>query len=529
MSKRMGRIYRAAAAAALGFSLVAPALAQDVGGLFNRLRDTATGGANEQPVQAAAQAAALAANEQTLTLGGYAMSFSAVRDRLASGDYAGAIALFSGEAGGEGEALNAFVSTNDQFLRNAELGVMRFELGETAAAVEHFNLAEAEVNDADAAERRGGMRGALGRLGQRATRLGAGLVGREGLAPYQEADFEEILQLNYLTLTYLMEGEYKAFNVTRRAIVAQTIAREVFLEELAAAGKELEDLGTAEPASAGSIATAQTNFFNVFSQYDDIAARVPSAYVNPLGYYVNAVVLEIDSIRKPEKRGNARESYRKALELAPGSAVLERALADMQEAPAEDGMTTVHVIMAEGFAPSRQVLGYGLQLNDQVIPIELPVYTPNPSAIAQLTLAADTGQSGKMEPIADVEAIVMRSQKDRLPIIWAKVALQAVRSSLMQSAAGDSMIGAVAYGVAEGLQSPDTRSWSSLPARFHVARLKVPPTATAITVNAFSETGNRLGAQAIPIDTSSSHVVIYGRANDTHMGVRVSDQLWINP
>ncbi|MEL6415397.1 MAG: hypothetical protein AAFQ15_10715, partial [Pseudomonadota bacterium] len=290
-----------------------------------------------------------------------------------------------------------------------------------------------------------------------------------------------------------------------------------------------KDEQTQKSRNIGSIfGNAQTYFFLAFSQYDDIASRVPSAFVNPLGYYVNAVVLEIDSVRKPEKRGNARESYRKALELAPSSTVLNNAYNEMSRGATNADEATVHILFAEGFAPSRQILTYGLQLDGAVIPIELPVYVPNNSDIASVTAQANTGQTAQLEAIADIEAIVMRSQKDRLPIIWSKVALQATRSALMQNAAGSSRVGAVIYGVAEGLQQPDTRSWSSLPARFYVTRLKVPRTATQITLSARTPNGGVVGSQSLSIDASSGHAVIYGRAMSGALNATTSAPLWIS-
>ncbi len=480
---------------------------------------------NSEPEPTTTMTSAMAANEQVWTVGGYSQGFEQVRAYMDAGDYATATITYQG--GGQNKALTSFVSTKDAFLRNVELGTLAYEQGDFGMSVEHFNLAEADAVGSDKKERKKGLGATFGKLARGAKSLGAGIIGREGLAPYGEADFERILQLNYLTLSYLLEGEFSSFNVTKRAIVSQTLAREAFLEELDKAGKTIEDYKQeqGDGQAQTTMATSQATFFNAFSQYDDVANRVPDAYVNPLGYFVNAIVLEIDSVRKPELRGNARESYRKALELAPNSKTLEAALSDL-ESDDFDG-TVVHVIVAKGFAPTRQVLTFGLQVDQRVVPLKLPVYAPNLTNVSRIDVALAGHAPIQAERLADIEAIVMRSQKDRLPIIWSKLGLQAIRSVMLQNAAGQSQIGALAYGVAEGLQMPDTRSWASLPAEVDVTRLHAPAGASSVVIRSVNASGEVIASQTVNLAPDSKHVVVYARATGNSLVARVNEPLWI--
>lgn len=474
---------------------------------------------------------AVAANEQIWTFSGYAQGFTPVRTLMDAGNYQAALATYDG-SGGQGNALNNFVSTKDAFLRNVEIGTLYFEQGDYAGAVEHFNLAEEDAVATTQQKRQTGFGASLNKFARGAIGVGASVIGQDSLTPYKEEDFEQILQLNYLTLAYLLNGEFSAFNVTKRAIFSQTLAREKFLEELENAGSSLSDFQNETSGAQGDtqMASGQTTFFNAFSQYDDVANRVPDAYVNPLGYLVNAIVLEIDSERKPELRGNARESYRKALELAPGNATLQAALDHLSADPqtTEGEGTTVHFIAAKGFAPTRRVLTFGLEVDQRVIPLKLPAYTPNLTEVSAFDISLPGQQPAMADRLADIEAIVMRSQKDRLPVIWAKVGIQAVRSVTMQNLAGQSQLGALAYGVAEGMQSPDTRSWASLPAGIDIARLNVPADASSVVVRSIGRNGAILSSETVSFDPGAKHVVIYARGAGGNLTARANKSFWID-
>ncbi|MEL6831294.1 MAG: hypothetical protein AAFO63_14275, partial [Pseudomonadota bacterium] len=156
----------------IGALAAAPATAQGLGGLLNRALDVVDGddNGNQQSPPPVPQQLGIMANEQSITLGGYSSSFNTIRGLMSAGDYSEAIAIYSGEKKQSNAGLGNFVSTNDQFLRNAELGVMQFERGQTESAVEHFNLAEADVNQTNSQQRQRGFGGGLNSLRRNVTR-----------------------------------------------------------------------------------------------------------------------------------------------------------------------------------------------------------------------------------------------------------------------------------------------------------------------------------------------------------------------
>jgi len=451
-----------------------------------------------------------------MTFGGYSQSFNLIRQHMDAGDYARARAIYLGEA--EDVGISNFVSTDDKFLRNVELGVMLLDERNPDQARLAFDAAEGELTERDQGERKAGF---LGSIGKRAGALTATAIGRRGLAPYQPADYERILQLNYLTLGYLLEGDRSAFNVSRRATQEQLLAREAFLQELAKVEQELDDA----PSREGAV-SARDGFYGEFAQFNSIADRVPSAYVNPLGFYVTALVYEIDAARRPNFTGNARASYEKALELTPQSNYLRGAIQDTSGSLPSEG-SRLHVLVGEGFAPTRQLLEYGLDYQSRVIPVKVPVLVPHASSIDRFEIRNQSGRVlGEMEPFADIEAMMMRSQKDRLPMVWAEVFFSIARSALLTEAAGDSSWAGLTLGMAEGLQSPDMRSWSSLPRRFHMARFDADPSVTSIEIRALDEDGRLVTTRTAPVNWHDGHAIVYGRAVSGGLNAGGPTTLW---
>lgn len=512
-----------------------------IGGIFGKItkqKEEAknTTGTSEQQVLAQM----LNPGENSMTFGGYSQSFNTIRPMLTRDHYRDAYIIYSGEAEEDEEAegdeeadeattpsIRTFISTKDKFLRNAELGIMLLEQDAVKDARSLFDKAEAGIKD------RKKKKKGLGGILRRGKKIGANIIGRGGLSPYEPADYEQILQLNYLTLSYLLEGKRKAFNVSRRASAVQLTSRENFqrlLEEKGQApeaeGEEAVEEAEKEKSILKNIGAGKDNFFSVFERYSTIAERVPNAYVNPLGFYVTALVYEIDSAKNPEFLGNARESYTKALELSPASNFLREAVvANSGVSPSTEPM--IHVLMAEGFSPSRQLLEYGLKLEERVLPVKIPILVPNETQIHKFEVRSKNGTLlSKMEPFADIEAIMMRSQQDRLPLTWTGVALSVARSVLQGDLLGDGGVGSVALTLLEGFQTPDMRSWSSLPRRFHLARIPANIGTSTVEIRALNDNGAVISSQTIPVHFNNGHAVIYGRATMDNINFSTPEKLW---
>lgn len=511
----------AAAGAALLFS--AGAAQAQFRDLFQSLADGAEAGLGaglaealgqpaeqQQQYEQYQQAPLVAPGQQVMSLHGYSAGFAPVRQEMNAGRYDQARTLYLD--GGNAGLAGAYISSDDTFLTNVEQGVMMLDAGDYASAMQAFNLAEDNVEETKEDERDGGLLGGLGAMVGGVSKAVTSAIGVRGLAAYSEEDYERVLQLNYLTLAYMLSGQDGAFNVGRRGAMEQALLRDRFLERLAEAEAQPQEGGVA--ANAG----AQAGFYTQFEQFSSIAARVPNAYVNPLGDYITGLVFEIDATANPETLANANSAYVDALALVPSSVVLQEAVRATGGDAAED-RRLVHVVVGEGFSPTRQLMAYGLQLSDtETTTLEIPVLAPIASQIERFEIHVPGGPMiAVADPIADLEAIMLRSQQDSLPMRWAEIAVGALRTTVQRDAIGNSQMGALVLGAVEGLQAPDMRSWSSLPRRFHVARVEIPVGLAEIEIRALDGNGQALSVQRVPISAESRHTVIYGRATDASL------------
>jgi len=496
-----------------------------------------------QPNAARPAQPTIGAGRQELTPLGYALGFQPVRTMLSTGDYAGAInayrngapasALPQQAAAPEGEenennrAPRVLFTSSDVFLCNSELGLMSFDFTGFAESTAHFTAAHEAVSSDQEAESGSTFR-RIRRFTTRIIRRSAAFVtGRDELAVYVQRDYERILQLNYLALSYLVAGDRRAYNVNRLAIEEQDLARRNFEEDIGRAQERLTR-ARGDATNGQKAATVGDAFASEFTAYERVSGRVPSAYVNPLGFYLSGAIQEITSVERPALRGNARASYQAALELAGTSPQLTSAITAMQAPPAP-GERILHIIIGEGFAPSRQAMLYGVQLDQQIVPVRIPIFTPTSSPVTRVQFAPARGAPiARLDPIGDVEAMVMRSQQDRMPQMLLGVIASAWRASTEQRFAAD--MGEFASAVMQFKQnfdSPDMRSWATLPAKFHVARVRLPAGQTNFRVDSLA--GARvLHSRQISIPPDLQHCVAYGRVMDGVLTVEQPRRLWID-
>lgn len=514
--------------------------------ILQRLQPTqpAQPAANATPVQPPQQP--VRPGRQELTPLGYALEFQPVRTMLSAGDYAGAINVYRNGPpasaltltaapaapavpGAEGApaAPRALFSSSDVFLCNSELGLMSFDATTFTESTTHFAAAHAAVSTDQ--ERESGTRlQRLGRFTNRIMRRGAAFVtGRDEIAVYVQRDYERILQLNYLSLSYLVAGDRRAYNVNRLAIEEQDLARRNFEEDIGRAQERLTQ-ARGDATNGAKASTVSDTFASEFSEFERVSGRVPSAYVNPLGFYLSGAIQEITSVERPALRGNARASYQAALDLAGASPQLSNAIVAMQAPPAP-GERILHIIIGEGFAPARQAMLYGVQIDQQVVPVRIPIFTPSASSVTRLQLAPARGAAiARLDPVGDVEAMVMRSQQDRMPQMLLGVIASAWRASTEQRFAAD--MGQFASAVMQFKQnfdSPDMRSWATLPSKFHIARVRLPAGQTNFRVDSLA--GARvLHSRPINIPADLQHCVAYGRVMDGVLSVEQPRRLWID-
>jgi len=418
------------------------------------------------------------------------------------------------------------------FLDSNEAGLLALDTKSPLNAIKHFSAAEhfLKVN-----AERSIIEDGFFSFGGEALSL---ITGKGDLTEYSGSPFERILMLNYKSIAYLLNGERKAYNVTRRAIDWQNIEQKEFEKTIEAAKKDIakteaeisektsdsDDFTESKPVSAG-------NFFQVISnQYKSSqkkALSVSSAYVNPFGFYMAGIVQEFDSLEDASLRSNARISYKKALKLNPKSKVIKRAIREVKRKPRR-GKRLVQVIIADGFAPEKKTLQFGLPMPGGIVPVKLPIYEPVQSKVAHIKIKSGKTTLATLSTIADIESIVLRHQLDSLPLEHFKVMASVARSTAENMLWGQlGGLGAIGKSFRESFAAPDMRAWMSLPKRFMAARFYVSKRLKNVTIISYDKRWHRLATKKVVLP-KNKHSFIYARTIDKLLNANVNNTLWIN-
>lgn len=445
------------------------------------------------------------------------------------------------------EAMSPLAQKERTFLNNVEIGMMMFDSGELAEARGAFDAASTQVRTGAAgtaaAEKKGLLAG-TGKVFRNVGRGAASIVGNPELGTYDAPDYERVLQLNYLSLSYLLAGDDRAFNVSRRvaerqldaienlndkAARLQDEARVKFEAEQAEAQKKLAEAREGGGDESNKTDTKEAALKAAYETQDFCKPpNLPSAYVNPLGFYLNGVVYEISSLRYLEDIDSARISYEKALKLAPNSVTLQRAVRELNRPQGSAGRL-VHVMVAEGFAPTRQAIRMQFAVGGVVAPITIPRLTCHPSQVASIEVRDTAGKVlGTLDPMANIEGMMLQRQKDREGIVALNVFVSALRGAAEKRLAQTNIFASMLVDLKqENFDRPDMRSWATLPARFHAGRIYAPKTATSLQVVSLNSSRQVISTQNVQLDSESKQNVVYLRATEQALIAAPPTQLWI--
>lgn len=417
------------------------------------------------------------------------------------------------------------------FLNSNETGLIALDMGNPTAAIEHFAAAELYLKNnmersllEDSAYSYGGEFLSM-------------LTGAGEITEYHGAPFERILMLNYKSISYLLNGERKAYNVTRRAIDWQNIEQKEFEKSLEETNAKIKQEKQKQAQTSTESTTPQTastpNSTNIFKTIADqykssekTALSVPSAYVNPFGFYMAGIVQELDAYEDASLRDNARISYQKALKLNPKSKVIRKALADVKKRPPRN-RKLIHIIAANGFAPEKKRLQFALPMPGGIVPVKLPIYEPVESKVAHIRVKSGRRTLATLSTVADVEAIILRHQLDSLPFEHFKV-LAAVARSTAENMLWQQMgvFGVIGKQLRESFAAPDMRGWMSLPKQLMAGRFYASKKVSKLTVVSYDKKWRRLASETVSIP-KDSHGVIYIRSIDNLLSVSTNKPLWV--
>lgn len=461
---------------------------------------------------------------------GYSAEYRPIKEMLVSGNLDGIDKYYMEGASPatDNGADKSGQPKKEGFLRLLEHGTISIDRGDYPNAVDEFSEAEALLDERKQESKVGGF------FKKALVATVETVSGNEELQNYRGEGWEKVLMLNYKSIALLLHGDRGAYNVTRRAIDWQNIEKKAFDQKMVEEKEKAKEDLNAQKKSDKDVQgeDAEKGIAAAFAPMDAKAARVPSAYVNPFGFYVAGMIQEFESYADRSLRDNARISYGKALELNPESKVLKDAVADMKKTQAPTGTKLVHVVVADGFVPEKKVLTNNVKAGNSVIPMKLPIYDPVPSQVYRIEVRTTSGKRlATLSPVADVEAICLRQQKDMQPILTMRAMSSFFVTALAESAAQNNtgIGGAILQGLSNARKNssaPDTRSWMSLPATIQAARLHLGKGVNKLKIETYSKSGKRLASTTVNVKPGK-HNFIYARSIDKVLYAQSSEKLWL--
>lgn len=417
-------------------------------------------------------------------------------------------------------------AADNDFLRLLERGTFSLDAGRFENAIERLERAEQHLNASQETPKAWeGLLKALNFVGETVT-------GHEELAPYQSTGYEKVLLLNFKSIAFLLQGDRRAYNVTRRAIDLQNQEKDAFEQKLREQSEEMTKQQEEESGKGHDLLGLKLDDVvgDTYRSTDTKALSVASAFVNPFGYYVAGLIQEFDSYLDPSLRDNARISYEKALDLNPNSKVIKEAVSNLKNKSPPRDKRLVHIVAANGFSPEKKVNVIRLRFDEVKTYIKVPRYEPVAGKVAAIYVTTANGAKlAQLQPVADVEAICLRHQKDLEPYQQFRLTLAVVRSvvsrTLLAKAFGS--WGLIGGEVLDALATPDMRSWMSLPSSVLAARVFVPKTLNEIVLTSYDREGRKLASRAVKLN-SSTHNFVYARGVENQLYAHTNDALWVS-
>jgi len=432
------------------------------------------------------------------------------------------------------QALDALVkqhkdAATTDLLAHLQVGLLKLDAADTREAVRQFSMAEQSIVADKEQSTVSGFFSGFKNLAL------STVSGNEELSDYQGVGFERVLMLNYKSIAYMLQGKRKAYNVTRRAIDLQNLEKKKFDERLREAKKEIREEKKKQQQKGAELEGLDALVEQQYKVNERKALSVPSAFVNPFGFYIAGVVQELDSYEDPSLRDNARISYKKALELNPKSKVIKLAIRQTKKPPPRN-RRLVHVIVGDGFAPEKKLLKFSLNLGRGLpTEIELPIYEPVPSKVYRIEAQTTKGRRwARLSEVSDITALALRYQKDAGPLVQLRMMTTVIRNLIEgeawnQAAQKTGLFGGAILALKkerDKMAHPDMRSWSLLPSRLLAARFYVPRSVSRFKIVSYDKRGRVLASELVQLD-KESHNVVYARTLDKTIYTVSSDKMWV--
>lgn len=451
-----------------------------------------------------------------------------IKPKLETGDFDGA-ALYVGAktTDKDGNVMDREEQLDDLIKNTPELvllerGLIALNSGNYKQAILYFDAAEIKLEQA---ESKSGTWTDVTKASQDALVLMTGSA--ESSSDYYLRGYEKVMLFNYKAFCYMLMGDRRAYNVTRKAIDMQQDEWEKLRPQIEKAQEELAQKKAENPEMAEYIESE--------SQHGTVEERIQSlnAFVNPFGDYIDGMIMDIDSIKNTAMRDNARIAYQKVLELNSKCLAAKNAVAELKKKNPPSGQKLVHIILAEGFAPYKEV-----HATDEGIKYTTLTEQISPFASARVTPLNKNGKNmtaaQALSPLSMITNIALRDymayQPMRELLYWrtllaAQVAPDLIRAFSDNATAGELGAWATKALVME-MQNPETRSWCTLPRQVQVIRFYVPNSAASIKLETLADKKQKIAETTVPL-AANGPTVVYAVNYNEYIKAHANEISWV--
>lgn len=304
--------------------------------------------------------------------------------------------------------------------------------------------------------------------------------------PYEGRAYDKIMAATYRALNHLALGQIekarpallKAYQYQQDAVAENARRIEKAQRDAAENGKASAVNKTqADPAFARAIGPA----------FASVASMQPYAeYVNPFTVWLDGIYF-LHAAQDLSDLERARKSLERALAFHPSNAVLQE---DLQACDGRlSGQTLpplTYVIFETGRAPMREQVRIDIPIifaNVSYLGSAWPVLQPQSGQIPALTVTED-GHRIATSRVASMDSIVARDFEDEKPAIITRTIISTLAKGTAAFVANqaasqqDEGLGALVRIATLAYQASvniaDTRTWTTLPKEFQVARFPTP-------------------------------------------------------
>lgn len=315
------------------------------------------------------------------------------------------------------------------------------------------------------------------------------IVVNDNAIPYKGDGYERVMLYHFQALNYLAKNDLEGAGVeVRRGNAEQNYA-------LARHDKEI--MQAKETARSQNVSTEiPLVVTQAYAEMDKAIGSIKSSFQNAYTFYLSGIIYEI--LNQPN---DAYIDYKKAIEIFPNNTYLQRDVVHLakklsmghdldifkhlyprafETPPVPKKSGEVVILFDDDFVAQKQQIKIPLPVSTQTvnfIAIAFPIYNIQPFNPSPLVLSEGKNVLGGTEPICNINALALKSLKERIPGIVVRqlirAAAKAATAKLAEEKGGKigSFIASLYNVISE---NADLRSWATLPADAQIMRINLP-------------------------------------------------------